>query len=80
MTRDPALVYLARLFRGTAQDGLKRPGDARASYQSALEIGRGAHSATMALATSFFLEGRRDCAHAIKRVCVQHGLGLFRMS
>ena len=57
---DPALGYLARLFRGLAFDGLGRAADARASYLDALGVSPGAHSATMRLAALEFRAHRGD--------------------
>lgn len=60
LTKDPVLIYLGRLFRGLAHEGLNDQNAARAAYRSALEVSAGAHSATMALATSLFRGGQRD--------------------
>lgn len=56
---DPALVYLARLFRGLAHEGLGREDDARAAYLSAAEISPSAHSANMRLAVLAFRAGHQ---------------------
>lgn len=61
-TSDRVLIYLARLFRGLALDGLNRPADAKAAYQQALLTSPGAHSATMRLATLAFRTGERTDA------------------
>ena len=47
---DPALIYLARLFRGLAYEGLRRDDDARAAYASAAALSPSAHSVNMRLA------------------------------
>jgi tetratricopeptide (TPR) repeat protein len=47
---DPALIYLARLFRGLAYEGLRRDDDARAAYASAAALSPAAHSVNMRLA------------------------------
>jgi tetratricopeptide (TPR) repeat protein len=54
---DPALVYLARLFRGLAFEGLKRDDEARAAYQSAAALSPSAHSVNMRLAVLAFRDG-----------------------
>lgn len=56
-TSDPAVIYLDRLFRGLAYEGLERVADARSSYEGALQISPGAHSATMRLAAMEFRHG-----------------------
>jgi predicted negative regulator of RcsB-dependent stress response len=56
-TRDPALGYLVRLFRGIAFEGLSRPGDAGTAYRSALAVSPGGHAATMRLAALAFRNG-----------------------
>lgn len=55
---DPALVYLANLFRGLAYEGLKRDDDARAAYQAAAELSPAAHSVNMRLAVLAYRAGR----------------------
>ena len=57
--RDGYVLYLSRLFRGLALEGLGRSSDAQAAYRTALETGPRAHAATMALATSLFRTGQR---------------------
>ena len=57
--RDGYVLYLSRLFRGVALEGLGRPREAQAAYRTALETGPHAHAATMALATSLFRTGQR---------------------
>ena len=61
-TQDPALIYLSRLLRGLALDGLGRTEDAQRSWVSALKVGPGAQSAMMSLATSMFRSGERAAA------------------
>jgi tetratricopeptide (TPR) repeat protein len=55
---DPALIYLARLFRGLAYEGLRRDEDARAAYVSAAALSPSAHSVNMRLAVLAFRDGR----------------------
>jgi tetratricopeptide (TPR) repeat protein len=62
LTKDPALVYLSRLFRGLALKGLGRPEDAQLAWVSALQVGPGAQSAMMSLATAMFAAGERAAA------------------
>jgi hypothetical protein len=58
-TREPHLVYLARLFRGQALEALKRPQDAEVAYRSAVLTIPGAQSAATALAGLLSADGRR---------------------
>jgi tetratricopeptide (TPR) repeat protein len=58
-TREPHLVYLARLFRGQALEQLKRPKDAEAAYRAATFTIPGAQSAATALAGLLAADGRR---------------------
>lgn len=62
---DGYTVYLIRLFRGQALEGVGRVSGAEAAYRSALEIGPNAHAATMALATLLFRNGHRDEAYPL---------------
>lgn len=55
---DPALIYLARLFRGLAYEGLRRDADARAAYASAAAVSPSAHSVNMRLAALAYRSGR----------------------
>jgi tetratricopeptide (TPR) repeat protein len=55
---DPAIVYLARLFRGLAYENLKRDDEARAAYQSAADLSPTAHSVNMRLAVIAYRAGR----------------------
>lgn len=58
-TREPHLVYLARLFRGQALEQLKRPKDAEAAYRAATLTIPGAQSAATALAGLLAADDRR---------------------
>ncbi|MCR4373696.1 MAG: hypothetical protein NUW22_02490 [Acidobacteria bacterium] len=58
-TRDPHLVYLARLFRGQAFEALKRTKDAETAYRSAVLTIPGAQAAANALAGLLAADGRR---------------------
>jgi tetratricopeptide (TPR) repeat protein len=58
-TREPHLVYLARLFRGQALEQLKRPKDAEVAYRAATLTIPGAQSAATALAGLLAADGRR---------------------
>jgi tetratricopeptide (TPR) repeat protein len=69
---DPYLLYLSRLFRGLALEGLNRTAAAQAAYRDALKLGPGAHAATMALATSLFRSGHRDEADQLATNLVAH--------
>jgi tetratricopeptide (TPR) repeat protein len=64
-TTDPALVFLARLFRGQALEKLNRPEDAAQAYELALAVAPEAQSAAMALAALRFQQGQRDVADGI---------------
>lgn len=66
-TKDPTLIYLARLFRGTVLERLGRPDDARQSYQRALDSHPDAQSATVALAALLFGQGDRARADQLVR-------------
>lgn len=57
---DPALVYLARLFRGLAYEDMKRDDDARAAYQTAAAVSPLAHSVNMRLAVLAFRSGHAE--------------------
>lgn len=59
-TKDVALTYLVRLFRGLADEGLGKTADARAAYLSALAISPGAHSAAVRLAALAFRTGHTN--------------------
>ena len=59
ITKDRALIYLTRLFRGLAYEGQGRATDAATAYRYALETSPGAHSATMRLAALWFRTGYR---------------------
>ena len=59
ITKDRALIYLTRLFRGLAYEGQGRATEAATAYRYALETSPGAHSATMRLAALWFRTGYR---------------------
>ncbi|HYT74334.1 MAG TPA: hypothetical protein VEL79_06270, partial [Vicinamibacterales bacterium] len=59
-TQEPALLYLARLFRGLAYEGVGRNADARAAYAGAASVSPGAHSVSIRLAALAFRAGRAD--------------------
>jgi tetratricopeptide (TPR) repeat protein len=59
MLSDPAMKYLARLFRGMTLERLKQTDAARQAYQAALTLNPGAHAATTALASLLFRAGER---------------------
>ena len=56
-TDDPAILFLANLFRGIAYEGRARLDEARQAYESALTISPNAHSATLRLAAMGFRYG-----------------------
>ena len=56
---DEGLRYLGLLFRGMTLERLKQLDAAKQSFQAALAISPGAHSATMALASMLFQHGQR---------------------
>ena len=60
LTEDRALVYLVHLFRGIALENRARTQEARTSYQEALALSPGAHSATLRLAALEFRHGQLD--------------------
>jgi len=57
---EPAMLFLLHLFRGMALEGRGRVADSRRSYESALKISPGAHSATLRLAALSFRHGYGD--------------------
>ena len=65
MTRDRYLIYLARYFRGQAQERQKRPADAERAYRGALATIPKAISATMALAALLARDGRTSEASSL---------------
>ena len=58
-TREPHLVYLARLFRGQALEALTRTKEAEAAYRAAVLTIPGAQAAANALAGLLAADGRR---------------------
>jgi tetratricopeptide (TPR) repeat protein len=59
-TQDRALIYLTHVFRGLAYEGVNRTADARRSYEAALDVSPGAHSAVLRLAALVFRHDRGD--------------------
>jgi tetratricopeptide (TPR) repeat protein len=59
LTRDPYVVYLARLFTGQIMERKRRPNDAQAAYRGAVAAWPHAQAATLALASLLFDAGRR---------------------
>ena len=57
-TRDPYLIYLARVFAGQAHEALKHPADAERSYRAALKVVPNAQTASFTLATLLFRSNR----------------------
>lgn len=57
-TRDPYLIYLARVFAGQAHEALNRPVEAEASYRGALKTVPKAQTASFALAALLFKTNR----------------------
>jgi tetratricopeptide (TPR) repeat protein len=66
-TREPHLVYLARLFRGQSLEALKRPKEAELAYRSATLTIPGAQAAAAALAGMLAADGRRLDAQDVIR-------------
>jgi hypothetical protein len=64
-TRDPWVVYLARFLSGRAEERRNRTADAERHYRRALAVLPRAQSATTALATLLFKDGRKDQAAAM---------------
>ncbi len=64
-TDDPAVLFLASLFRGIAYEGRARLEDARQAYESALKISPNAHSATLRLAALGFRYGHGSDSPAL---------------
>ena len=65
MNPDPAVLYLAHLFRGLAHESYGRTDAARDSYLAALKISPKAHSANMRLAALSYVHGGQDPYPAI---------------
>ena len=63
---EPAVLYLANLFRGLANESYGRTEAARAAYTAALAISPKAHSASMRLAALTFVHGGEDPYPAIQ--------------
>jgi hypothetical protein len=57
-TRDPYLIYLARVFGGQVHETMKRPADAERSYRGALKTIPRAQTATFLLAALLFRSDR----------------------
>ena len=57
-TRDPYLIYLARVFAGQAHEVMKHPADAERSYRGALKVVPNAQTASFALAALLFRSDR----------------------
>jgi tetratricopeptide (TPR) repeat protein len=57
-TRDPYLIYLARVFGGQVYEALKRPVDAERSYRDALKAVPRAQTASFLLAALLFKSDR----------------------
>ncbi|HKW03627.1 MAG TPA: tetratricopeptide repeat protein [Vicinamibacterales bacterium] len=62
ITKDPDVIYLARLFRGQALERLGKTDEARQSYARALEVRPDAQTASIALAALDFRRGDRAAA------------------
>jgi Tfp pilus assembly protein PilF len=57
-TRDPYLIYLARVFAGQAHEARKAPGDAERLYRGALKVVPNAQTASFTLAALLFRTDR----------------------
>jgi tetratricopeptide (TPR) repeat protein len=64
-TRDPYVIYLARLFRGRLLEKQGNTDDAQASYRGAAAAWPTGQAATMALAASLYREGKRTSAYEL---------------
>jgi tetratricopeptide (TPR) repeat protein len=69
---EPAMLFLLHLFRGMALEGRGRVEEARVSYESALKLSPGAHSATMRLAALAFRYGHGDEPTALTDALIQN--------
>ncbi|HSC29158.1 MAG TPA: hypothetical protein VLD67_17915 [Vicinamibacterales bacterium] len=67
LTRDPYVVFLARYFKGRAFERQRHAREAEGAYRGAAAAVPHAQSATMALASLVFQDGRRTEAHALIR-------------
>lgn len=59
LTRDPYVVFLARYFTGRIFEQQRKLSDAEAAYRGAVAAVPHAQSATVALASLLFRDGRR---------------------
>jgi len=67
LTRDPYVVFLARYFKGRVQERQRRTQQAEAAYRGAVAAVPHAQSATIALASLVFRDGRRSDAQRLIR-------------
>ena len=65
LTRDPYVVFLARYFTGRTFEQQRKFGDAEAAYRGAVAAVPHAQSATIALASLLFRDGRRAEAETL---------------
>lgn len=65
MTRDPYVLYLARLFRGMTLQQMRRDADAVPAYRGALLVRPGGESASVRLAELLFKAGDRTAAQTV---------------
>ena len=65
LTRDPYVVYLARLFTGQIMERKRRPSDATAAYRGAVAAWPRAQAGTLSLASLLFDAGRRAEAQSL---------------
>ena len=65
LTRDPYVIYLARLFKGQTLEQQRRRDQAMAAYRGAVAAWPHAQSATLSLAGLLFDTGRRADAHEL---------------
>jgi tetratricopeptide (TPR) repeat protein len=72
VTREPYLIYLARVYAGQAHQALKRPVEAERSYRAALKTVPNAQTAAFALAALLFTSDRPAEAGRITESALTH--------
>jgi len=64
-TRDPYVIYLARLFRARMFEGDQKLDEAQTAYRGAVAAWPTGQAATVALAASLYREGKRASAYEL---------------
>ena len=64
-TRDPYVIYLARLFRGRMLEREQKLDEAQTAYRGAVAAWPTGQAATIALAASLYRDGKRASAYEL---------------